>query len=103
MLGTAAVSLAIVFVIIDASKLSLHVPIALRGDATLTMAIVKALVTHPWLGTVEDIGAPYGATLYDFSTTYGDLTQLTVIKAMSLVMQDPPRSSTCSSCSRSRS
>lgn len=87
--GTAVVSLAMVLVLIDAWKMSLHIPIVLGGDGTFTLSLIKTLVTHPWIGTNADIGAPYGSALYDFSAAYGDLTGLLAIKVMSVGMEDP--------------
>ncbi len=65
------------------------IPLGYGGDGLWLTQVVKGMLDHGWFFTNPDVGAPFGQQLYDFTAAFGDTLHFAVIKAMSLVSQDP--------------
>jgi len=83
------VALAALAVVLRLWNSKLGLPYGYAGDGLWLQQVVKAIVDHGWFLTNSDVGAPFGQEMHDFSGALGDNLHFLIIKAMSVVSQDP--------------
>ena len=87
--GAGLLALLAAAVVLQLWRASPAIPLGYGGDGMWTMQVVKGIVDHGWLLHNPDVGAPFGQELHEFTGALGDNLHFAVIKAMSLVSQDP--------------
>lgn len=65
----------------------LHSPLVDFGDSTYYQFLIKTIVEHGWYTHNPDVGAPFGATMYDFPIP--EPTHLLLIRLLGLISKDP--------------
>ncbi len=65
-LFVAALCVAVALTAMGTWHLDLHVPYLSAGDASATDYMIKTVLEHGWYTRNPDVGAPFGATMYDF-------------------------------------
>src|SRR5690242_19201459 len=63
------------------------VPLAHGGDATFYPYIIKTVIEHGWYTQNPDVGAPFGATMYDFPIP--EPAHLALIRVLGLFSNNP--------------
>ena len=58
----------------------LRTPFLYTGDATYYQFVIKTILDHGWYTQNPDLGAPFGATMYDFPIP--EPTHLAVIRLL---------------------
>lgn len=67
--------------------LDLHTPIVTGGDATSAQYIIKSILEHGSYTRNPDVGAPFGATMYDYPIP--EPTHHALIRLLGLFSKDP--------------
>jgi phosphoglycerol transferase len=65
----------------------LRVPLQYGGDATYYQFVIQTILEHGWYTRNPDLGAPFGATMYDFPIP--EPTHLALIRLFGLFSGDP--------------
>lgn len=68
-------------------RADLHVPYLIQGDAAATQYLIKTVLDHGSYLTNPDVGAPFGATMYDFPIP--EPTNFGIVRALGLFSHDP--------------
>jgi hypothetical protein len=87
--GAGILAMVAAAIVLELWNASLRRPLGYGGDGLWLMQTVKAMLEHGWFLANPDVGAPFGQELYDFTGALGDNVHFLVIKAMSLISQDP--------------
>jgi len=69
------------------SAAALHVPLLSVGDGGSAQFIMKTVLDHGWYTRNPDVGAPFGATMYDYPIP--EPTHLVLIRLLGLFGKDP--------------
>src|SRR5262249_49084445 len=64
-----------------------HSPLTEIGDPEYYHFLFKTIIDHGWYTQNPDVGAPFGATMYDFPIP--ELTNLLLIRVLGLTSRDP--------------
>jgi phosphoglycerol transferase len=73
--------------ILDCWQAGWRTPFLATGDATYYHYLIRTIIEHGWYTQNADIGAPFGAALYDFPLP--EPTHLLLIRALGLFAHDP--------------
>src|SRR4051812_10467728 len=66
---------------------NLDVPLISAGDGGSAQFIMKTVLDHGWYTQNPDVGAPFGATMYDYPIP--EPTHLLLIRALGVFGDDP--------------
>jgi phosphoglycerol transferase len=66
---------------------NLHAPFLDFGDATSAQYLIKTVLDHGWYASNPDVGAPFGATMYDYPIP--EPTHFLLIRLLGLFGNDP--------------
>jgi phosphoglycerol transferase len=83
----AVLCIAIAVNVLRASLVDLHTPLASAGDAAAAQYMIKTTLDHGWYTRNPDVGAPFGANMYDFAIP--EPTHFIVVRLLGLVGDDP--------------
>ena len=82
-----ALGVAVAVAALDGWQTDLHAPLSNLSDASYYDFIIKTVVDHGWYTQNPDVGAPFGATLYDFPIP--EPTHLAFIRMLGWFSKDP--------------
>lgn len=86
-----AIAFAIVAVEMRLWDARLRVPFVNVGaDSLQALGVIKGLAQHGWWWTNGNLGAPFGAQQYDFTSPVGDTANLLILKAFLIVSGGAP-------------
>lgn len=83
----AVLCLAIACCVLRVSLPGLYTPFVSTGDALASQYMIRTTLDHGWYTRNPDVGAPFGANMYDFAIP--EPTHFVVIRLLGLVSSDP--------------
>jgi phosphoglycerol transferase len=83
----AGIALGVALYVFMSWPLDLRIPIAMNGDATSALYIFKSILEHGTYLQNPDVGAPFGATMYDYPIP--EPTHHLLIRLIGLFTRDP--------------
>ncbi len=86
-LVAACIAVAVMSCVYFSWPLDLHTPLLVGGDATSAQYIFKSLLEHGGYARNPDVGAPFGATMYDYPIP--EPTHHLFIRFLGLFSKDP--------------
>lgn len=87
---TGAIAIAAAAYIQQLWHMRLQVPVFPRGDSLFTQAVARTVADHGWVTHNPSLGAPFGSTMQDLVVTFGDATQLALIRVLGLFSDSGP-------------
>jgi hypothetical protein len=88
-LAAAALASAVAAWVLQLWRARLNVPLVIGGDSTFPLLMVKDIITHGWVLTNPNLGAPFGQELYDYPALSGDSLYLLIIKLLGVPFHNP--------------
>ena len=85
-IGTALLSLAILFIILRLWKANLRVPLSSGWDANFTATIIKGLIDNGWYLQNSFIGVPTGMNFYDYEVSR--VLMMLAVRAIAIFTSD---------------
>jgi len=83
----ALLCIAVASYVLRAALVDLHTPLASAGDAAASQYMIKTTLDHGWYTRNPDVGAPFGANMYDFAIP--EPTHFIVVRGLGLISNDP--------------